>query len=122
MQTLALPVLLMFALVGQVMAEDPQVIEVTLDSYTISPDPIVVTVNQPVTLKVTNKATLIPHNLIINAPEAGIDVNIDLRAGKSGEVTFTPTLSGNYEMECSKDPPVFKSHKEKGMHGVLIVE
>lgn len=122
MQRLILSTLLMLMLVGPAMAAEPQLIEVSLDSYTITPDRIVVKVNQPVTLKVTNKATLIPHNLIIKAPDAGINVKVDLRAGKSGEATFTPTMIGTYEILCDKKPPFLKSHKDKGMHGVLVVE
>lgn len=104
------------------LAAGPQVIAVKLDSYTIKPDTITVKANQPVTLKVVNKATFIPHNIVIKAPEAGIDVKLDVRAGKSGEVTFTPTKAGTYEMICDKEPPIGKSHKEKGMHGKLVVE
>jgi len=122
MQRLILSTLLMFALASPVMAADPRVIEVSLDSYSITPDHIVVKVNEPVTLEVTNKATLIPHDLIIKAPEADIDVEVDLRAGKSGEVTFTPTRTGTYEMLCDKKLLFFKSHKDKGMHGMLVVE
>jgi len=104
------------------LATDPQVIAVELDSYTIKPDTVTVKANQPVTLKVTNAASFIPHNIVIMAPEAGIDVKLDVRAGKSGEVTFTPTKAGIYEMICDKAPPIGKSHKERGMHGKLIVE
>jgi heme/copper-type cytochrome/quinol oxidase subunit 2 len=122
MQRLILSTLLLLALVNPVMAADPRVIEVILDSYSITPDHIVVKVNEPVTLKVTNKATLIPHDLIIKAPEAGIDVAVNLGAGKSGEATFTPTRTGTYEMLCDKKLLFFKSHKDKGMHGMLVVE
>jgi uncharacterized cupredoxin-like copper-binding protein len=122
MQRLILPTLLMLALTSPVMAAGPRVIEVILDSYSITPDRIVVNVNEPVTLKVTNKATLTPHDLIIKAPEAGIDVAVDLHAGKSGEATFTPTRAGTYEILCNKKLLFFKSHKDKGMHGVLVVE
>lgn len=122
MQRLILSTLLILTLVNPVMAAEPRVIDVTLDSYSITPDHIVVKVNEPVTLKVTNKATFIPHDLVIKAPEAGINVAVDLRAGKSGEATFTPTRTGSYEMLCDKKLLFFKSHKDKGMHGVLVVE
>ncbi len=105
-----------------VLAAEPLVIPVELDSYTVKPDVITVKAGQPVTLKVTNKATFIPHNIVIKAPEAGIDIKLDVRAGKSGEVSFTATKPGTYEIVCDKAPPIGKSHKEKGMHGKLVVE
>ncbi len=103
-------------------AAEPQVINVKMESYSFTPDKITVKVGQPVTLKLVNEATFIPHNLVIKAPEAGIDVKLLLSAGKSGEVSFTPTKAGTYEMICDKALPIGKSHKEKGMHGKLIVE
>jgi len=114
--------MLLITLCATALAAEPQVIEVQLESYAIKPDKITVKVGQPVTLKVKNEATFIPHNLIIKAPEAGIDVKLDLSAGKSGEVSFTPTKAGSYEIICDKAPPIGKSHKEKGMHGTLLVE
>lgn len=114
--------ILLITLCATALAAEPQVIEVQLESYAIKPDKITVKVGQPVTLKVKNEATFIPHDLVIKAPEAGIDVKLDLSAGKSGEVSFTPTKAGSYEMICDKAPPIGKSHKEKGMHGTLLVE
>jgi len=114
--------ILLATLCANAIAAEPQVIKVKLESYAIKPDTITVKVGQPVTLKVKNEATFIPHNLVIKAPEAGIDVKIDLRGGKSGEASFTPTKAGSYEMICDKEPPIGKSHKEKGMHGTLLVE
>ncbi len=103
-------------------AADPQIIEVRLESYAIKPDMITVKVGQPVTLRVKNEATFIPHNLVIKSPDAGFDEKLDLSAGKSGELSFTPTKAGSYEMYCDKAPPIGKSHKEKGMRGLLVVE
>ena len=100
----------------------PQVIEIKLDSYTIKPDKITVKAGQPVTLKIKNEASFIPHNLVIKAPQAGVEVKVDVGAGKSGEVSFMPTQPGSYEIICDKSPPIGKSHKEKGMHGTLVVE
>ena len=104
------------------LAGEATTIEVKLDSYTFKPDKITVKAGQPVTLKVANEASFLPHNLVIKAPDAGIDVRIDVGAGKTGEATFTPTKAGSYPMVCDKAPPIGKSHKEKGMHGLLIVE
>lgn len=122
MKTPTLAALLLTGYAVAALAAEPQVIDVKMDSYSFEPDKIVVKANLPVTLKVTNVATFLSHDLVIKAPEAGIDVKINLRGGKSGEVTFTPTKPGTYEMVCDKKPPFGKSHKEKGMHGMLIVE
>ena len=117
-----LSVLLFAILPVLVVAAEPQVVEITLDSYTIKPDRITVKAGDPVILKVKNEASFIPHNLVIKAPHAGVEVKVDVSAGKTGEVRFTPTQPGSYEMLCDKQPPIGKSHKEKGMHGLLVVE
>ena len=104
------------------MANDVQVVDVQLDSYRFIPDRIVVQANRPVRLRATNVAGFIPHSLVIKAPDAGIDVNLVVRAGKTGEASFTPTAPGTFEMICDKQPPIGRSHRDKGMHGVLVVE
>lgn len=103
------------------LAAEALTIEVKLGSYYIKPEKITVKRGQPVTLNLVNEATLLPHNLIIKAPETGVDIAVDVSAGKTASVSFTPTRSGSYEIICSKEPPFGKSHKEKGMHGVLEV-
>lgn len=103
-------------------ASEPRIIEITLDSYTITPNTINIKVNEPVTFRVHNAATFIPHDLVIHAPDAGINVKIDVKAGKTATASFTPIQAGTYQMYCDKDPPIGKSHREKGMHGMLIVE
>lgn len=116
-----LPIMMVFVF-APILAAEPQVIEITLDSYTMKPDRITVKAGEPVILKIKNAATFIPHNLVIKAPQAGVEVKVDVSAGKTGEVSFTPTQPGSYEMLCDKSPPIGKSHREKGMHGTLIVE
>jgi plastocyanin len=100
---------------------DPQVIEIRLGSYYIKPEKVTVKVGQPVTLKIINEATMVPHDLIIAAPEVGIDVRVDVPAGKTGGANFTPGKVGVYEMFCDKKLLFMASHKEKGMKGVLEV-
>lgn len=116
------PAILLFLVTAGAQATEPRVIDVQLDSYRITPDTITVKVNEPVTLKVSNAATFIPHNLVIRSPDAGIDLKIDVSAGKTAIASFTPVRAGTYEMFCDKEPPIGKSHREKGMHGKLVVE
>lgn len=104
-----------------IFAAEPQSIDVVLGSYYIKPDKITVKVGQPVTLNLINEASMVPHDLVIKAAEAGINFSLDVPAGKKASVTFTPTKVGNYEMICDKKLLFFKSHKDKGMHGTLEV-
>jgi len=121
MRTLVTAVVLGLA-ISVAQASEPRVIEITLDSYTITPNTINVKANEPVTFRVHNAATFIPHNLVIHAPDAGIDIKIDAKAGKTATASFTPIQAGTYEMYCDKKPPIGKNHRDKGMHGKLIVE
>jgi plastocyanin len=107
---------------GAAFGDEPKIIAIDADSYFFKPDTIVVKAGEPVTLSVTSKAYVLPHNLIIKAPEAGIDVDIEVKAGQTASATFTPTTPGTYEMYCGKEPPFGKSHRERGMHGKFVVE
>ncbi len=116
------PALYLAALLATpVYAAETRIIDVELGSYFFKPEKISVKVGEPVTLKLTNSASVVPHDLKIVAPEAGIDVKVDVAAGKTASVSFTPTKAGTYEMVCDKKLLFFTSHKDKGMHGVLEV-
>jgi uncharacterized cupredoxin-like copper-binding protein len=104
------------------LATEPREVEVVLNNYTIKPNKLILKAGEPVILKVKNAATFIPHNLVIKATEAGIELKVVVGAGKVDEIRFTPTRPGSYEMYCDTRPPIGKSHREKGMHGVLLVE
>lgn len=102
--------------------DNVQRVEVTGGSYFFKPDHIIVTENIPVEFKVRKEPSILPHNLTIKAPEAGIDVEVALSSGETKTVRFTPTKKGKYEFYCNKKFLFFKSHREKGMKGVLEVE
>jgi plastocyanin len=123
MKTVRVPCLILTLVLGIASAHagEPRSIDVVLGSYFIKPDKISVKVGQPVTLNLVNEASMVPHDLVIKAPDAGIDIAMDVAAGKKASVTFTPTRVGSYEMFCDKKLLFFKSHKDKGMHGILEV-
>jgi len=106
--------------VATVAADGVQRAEMTGGEYFYDPNYIVVKVNKPVELKVKKAAGYIPHNLIAKAPEAGIDFNIDLK-GDSQTVKFTPKKTGKYPIYCDKSILWFKTHREKGMEGLIEV-
>jgi plastocyanin domain-containing protein len=88
--------------------------------YFFKPNHIVVKVNVPVELLASREAGIVPHDLVIKAPEAGIAVEVDL-AAEPKKIAFTPTAVGKYPFYCGKRLLFFASHRERGMEGLLEV-
>jgi plastocyanin len=101
-------------------ADGVQRVEIVGGEYYYNPNYIVVRVNKPVELKLKKASGYIPHNLIAKAPEAGIEFNLDLKSDFQ-TVKFTPNKTGKYPMYCDKSLLWFKTHKEKGMEGIIEV-
>jgi plastocyanin domain-containing protein len=88
--------------------------------YFFDPNVVVVRVNVPVELTITKEPGITPHNITLKAPGAGIDFAVDLST-EPKVIKFTPTKVGKYSFECTKRFLFFKSHEERGMHGILEV-
>ncbi len=97
-----------------------QHVEIRAGSYFFKPNHIAVKVNTPVELKVKKEAGIIPHNMVADSPEAGIKFKVKL-AGEFKTLRFTPLKIGMYKFYCDKRFLFFKSHREKGMEGVIEV-
>lgn len=100
-----------------------QHVEITGGEYYFEPNHIVLKVNVPVEFKVKkakDTSWLIPHDIVVKAPESGIDFKVSLKT-EPQTVKFTPTKAGKYSFSCDKKPPFGKSHKDKGMEGVIEV-
>lgn len=95
--------------------------EITGGSYLFKPDRVIVRVNTPVELTLKKEPGLTPHNFVLKAPEAGIDISVSL-SEEPKSVAFTPTKAGEYAFYCDKRLLFFKSHRAKGMEGTLVVE
>jgi plastocyanin domain-containing protein len=106
--------------VATIDADGVQRVEVTGDTYYFDPNVIVVKVNVPVELKVKKAGGIAPHNIVIKAPDAGINIEESLST-EPKSIQFTPTKVGRYPFECTKRLLFFKSHKDRGMHGTLEV-
>ena len=88
--------------------------------YFFKPGHIVIKVNVPVELLASREAGMVPHNLVIKAPEAGISVDEEL-AAEPKKITFTASALGKFPFYCGKKLLFFASHRERGMEGVLEV-
>lgn len=101
-------------------ADGIQRVTVTGGEFFFDPSFIIVKVNVPVELSVKKESGMVPHNIVIKAPDAGIDVEEDIST-YSKIIRFTPGKTGQFPITCEKKFLFFKSHKEKGMEGVLEV-
>ena len=107
-------------LVATVDADGIQRVEVIAGSYYFNPNRIVVKVGIPLELKLRKVVGLAPHDFVLKAPEAGLDVFQELDS-KGKTVKVTPTKAGSYTFHCSKKVLIFPSHRDSGMEGVLVV-
>ena len=94
---------------------------VTLDSYSYSPNHMIVEAGKPVELTLTSVTTIIPHNFIIKDPTGSLSIEQDVSAGKTVTITFTPTQPGTFPIYCDKRLWPLPSHRDKGMEGKLEV-
>ena len=97
-----------------------QKVDIIGGSYFFKPNHIVVKINIPVELTVSEEGGFIPHDIVAESSEAGMEFQEKLSSTPK-TITFTPTKVGTYPFYCSKKVPFFKSHREKGMEGVIEV-
>lgn len=101
--------------------EQPPTISIQMGDYRFSPDEISVVAGQTVHLELHNTDTLTPHNFTLKEKTAGLDIDVDVGAGKTRTVEFVPQWPGSYTFFCNKKLPFMKSHRDRGMTGTLIV-
>lgn len=94
---------------------------VEVDSYSFIPGHLVVKAGRPVELTFKSVTWLVPHNIVIDDPRSGLAIREEVPAGESLTIKFTPVATGSFAIYCDKKLPFFKSHREKGMEGVLEV-
>jgi plastocyanin domain-containing protein len=97
-----------------------QKVNITAAGYSFTPKHIIVKANVPVEISAKKEAGLIPHNITLNAPEAGIDFSESLST-EPVTIKFLPIKAGKYTFFCNKKLPFSKSHREKGMEGIIEV-
>jgi plastocyanin len=101
-------------------ADGVQRVRLVAGSYFFKPNHIIVKANVPVELTASRESGITPHDLVIRAEEAGINVKEDLGSDPK-KIAFTPTRPGKYPIYCSKKLPFMAGHREKGMEGILEV-
>jgi plastocyanin domain-containing protein len=104
-----------------VSADGIQRMEVTVDSYSFTPNRVIVKESSPVELTLKSVTWLVPHNFVLKSPEAGLEVEQEVPAGGTATIRFTPTRSGEFKFVCTKKFLFFPSHEDLGMVGTLEI-
>jgi plastocyanin len=95
--------------------------QLAVDSYSYTPNYIVVQAGIPVELNLSSLTILTPHNFVLRDQAGGLSIAQDVGAGKTATVRFTAPKPGTYTYYCDKKLLFFASHREKGMEGRLEV-
>ena len=96
-----------------------QKVEMLAGSYFFKPNDVIVKVNVPVEITIKKEPGFAPHDIVLHAPEAGIDVKVELSTEQK-VIKFTPTKVGKYPFYCDHRF-LFWSHRARGMEGILEV-
>ena len=94
---------------------------VILDSYSYSPNHLIVESGKPVELTLMSRTTFIPHNFVMQELSAGLSIEQDVGAGKTIIAKLAPTQPGLFPFFCDKRLWPMPSHRDKGMEGLLEV-
>lgn len=105
---------------ASIAADGVQYVNIIGGNYFFRPNHVIVHAHVPVEFSVTLEKSIVPHSLIIDAPEAGIRVDEKL-GSETKKLRFTPTAAGNYPFYCKNKLLFLNSHRDKGMKGVLEV-
>ena len=101
--------------------DDTKIIQIKMGDYRFTPDELTLVAGQPIVLRLVNTDTITPHNFILEDPDTGLDVNVDVSADESVDVKLMPLWPGRHTFYCGNKLSFMKSHREKGMEGTLIV-
>ena len=107
--------------VSAVMGEDGvQRLQMEGGEYYFEPENVLLKVGVPVELFVYKPPGFVPHNIVIESASAGMSFKENF--GKKGiTIRFTPSKTGTFEFWCDKKFLFFKSHRKKGMEGIIQV-
>lgn len=97
-----------------------QRVDIVGGDYYFDPNYIIVKVNVPVELYVKKTSGIVPHDIVMDAAEAGITFKEKL-GSEPKVIRFIPTKTGVFPVYCSKRLLFFRSHRERGMEAVLEV-
>jgi len=97
-----------------------QKVTILAGSYYFKPGQVSIKVNVPVELMASKASGFTPHNIVMDAEQAGMKFNQSL-SSEPEIINFTPTKTGKFDFYCDQQLLFFQSHREKGMVGIINV-
>ena len=91
-----------------------ETVDMSFTDFALNPAQVTVAPGE-VTFNLTNDGQA-PHNLEVEGPSGEAELDQDLEAGQSGQLTVDLSQPGTYEMYC----PV-GNHRQMGMEGEITV-
>ncbi|RJG01983.1 quinol oxidase [Noviherbaspirillum sedimenti] len=88
-------------------------------NYFFRPEHIVAQAGQPLEISVKVEPGVVPHSFVLEAAD-GTSL-ADVKLGEEAQTLRFNLTAGKYVFYCSKRLLGFKSHRERGMAGVLEV-
>ena len=97
-------------------ADGVQQVNILAGDYFFRPSHIIVKVNVPVRFVVRVERGIVPHGLVLKAPEANISLDEDL-SRESQTFTFTPSAPGRYAFYCQRSCSFSRATGNTGWRG-----
>lgn len=101
-------------------ADGKQHVQIVGGGYFFKPSHVVVKAGVPVELSLSRESGIVPHTFVLKIPESGVQIDESLGT-EPKLVEFTPKDAGRYAFYCRNKLLFFKSHRDRGMEGVLEV-
>jgi len=90
-------------------------------SYFFEPATLDLPADEPVVLRISNEATLIPHSFVLAGPGGKILLRQELEKGGETILRIPPLAAGTYPFYCDHSL-LGSTHRGKGMEGTIRVE
>lgn len=100
-------------------ADGVQRLTLVAGSYFFRPDHIVVQAGRPLEISLTLEPGLIPHRFVLEGPDGRRLADVAL--GTEARTVRLTLNAGDYVFYCPNQLLHFRSHRERGMAGVLQV-
>lgn len=101
-------------------ADGVQHITIVGGSYFFRPARITARANQPLEITLSIESSVIPHRFVLDGPDGKHLADVPL--GTNAQVIHLTLKTGDYVFYCPNRLLWFKSHRERGMAGVLQVQ